>query len=193
MNDLLKCLVGRIQARPAHLQSVYLGGNALPSALMKHVIDAFALSPPAAESTKTAWHGYVLMPLGLGDIPELVSSPVEVLMARPDFVAQHPHLATAVARTISRGGALFHSQAEAAKTALRGHRFSHPHVLDEAVFHLAYTMVAAAMPPWGDMTVEGWQKVIAFATSAGVVQETATAPSAVEGVRWTNTYVGTGP
>jgi hypothetical protein len=58
-------------------------------------------------------------------------------MARPDVVAQHPHLARAVARAISRGGALVHSQAEAAKTALRGHRFSHPHVLDEAVFHLA--------------------------------------------------------
>jgi hypothetical protein len=49
------------------------------------------------------------------------------------------------------------------------------------------------MPPWGGMTVEGWQKVIAVATGAGMVQEAATAPSAVEGVLWTNTYVGTSP
>jgi hypothetical protein len=114
-------------------------------------------------------------------------------MARPDFVAQHPHLATAVARAISRGGTLFHSQPEAAKTAQRGHRFSNPYMLDEALFHLAYATVAAAMPPWGDMTVAGWQKVIAFAIGAGMVQEAATAPSAAEGVLWTNAYVGPGP
>ena len=191
--QIFKFLVGRIPARPEQLKFVYLGGNELPPALMKNVIDAFALSPPAAESTEAAGHGYVLIPLGLGEIPELTNYPFEVLMARPDFVAQHPLLATAVTRAISRGGALFHRQPEAAQAALRGHRFFNPHMVDEAVFHLAYATVAASMPPWGDMTVEGWQKVIAFATGAGIVKEAATAPSAAEGVLWTNKYVGKGP
>ena len=50
-------------------------------------------------------------------------------------------------------------------------------------------MVAGAMPPWGTMTPAGWQKVINFATGAGIVKE-AQAPSNKEGVLWTNKYVG---
>ena len=52
-----------------------------------------------------------------------------------------------------------------------------------------HNMVAGAMPTWGTMSAAGWQKVINFATGAGIVKE-AQAPSNKEGVLWTNKYVG---
>jgi hypothetical protein len=62
--------------------------------------------------------------------------------------------------------------------------------LDEGVFNLSYNMVAGAMPRWGTMSAAGWQKVINFATGAGIVKDLAKAPSNKEGVLWTNKYVG---
>jgi hypothetical protein len=47
-----------------------------------------------------------------------------------------------------------------------------------------------AIPPWGTMSTAGWQKVINFATGAGIVKDLAKAPSNKEGVLWTNKYVG---
>jgi hypothetical protein len=46
------------------------------------------------------------------------------------------------------------------------------------------------MPAWGNMTPEGWQKVINFSVGAGIVKDQAKAPSNKEGVLWTNKYVG---
>ena len=109
-------------------------------------------------------------------------------MARPDYVEANPKIAMAVARAISRGGALFHSKPEEAKAALRSHRLATVK-LDDDVFELSYNMVANAMPAWGTMSAAGWQKVINFATGAGIVKE-AQAPSNKEGVLWTNKYVG---
>ena len=108
-------------------------------------------------------------------------------MVRPDYVEANAKIAMAVSRAISRGGALFHSKPEEAKAALRSHRLGVK--LDESVFDLSYNMVAGAMPRWGTMSPEGWQKVINFATGAGIVKE-AQAPSNKEGVLWTNKYVG---
>jgi len=113
----------------------------------------------------------------------------EVLMVRPDYVQANPQVATAVARAISRGGALFHTNPEAAKTALRSHRLYTKDKLADDVFELSYSTVAPAMPAWGTMTPQGWQKVINFAVGAGIVKEAKT-PSNKEGVLWTNKYVG---
>ncbi len=113
--------------------------------------------------------------------------PYEVLMVRPDYVEANPKIAMAVARAISRGGALFHSKPEEAKAALRSHRLGVK--LDNDVFELSHNMVARRMPAWGTMNAAGWQKVIHFATGAGIVKE-AQAPSNKEGVLWTNKYVG---
>jgi ABC-type nitrate/sulfonate/bicarbonate transport system substrate-binding protein len=93
------------------------------------------------------------------------------LMARPDWVDQNPKLATAAARAVSRGGALFHSNPEQAKAALRAHRFSDPTKLDEQIFNLAYSMVVDAIPRWGDMNQDGWQKVVSFATGSGIIKD----------------------
>ena len=46
---------------------------------MNNVIDALAQSPPSAEVTEAAGKGYVLIPLGLGEVPELTNYPYEVL------------------------------------------------------------------------------------------------------------------
>ncbi len=73
---------------------------------MNNLIDAYALSPPSAEVTEPSGKGYVLIPLGKGEVPELMDYPYEVLMVRPDYVEANPKIATAVARAISRGGAL---------------------------------------------------------------------------------------
>jgi ABC-type nitrate/sulfonate/bicarbonate transport system substrate-binding protein len=154
---------------------------------MNNVIDAYALSPPSAEITEPSGKGYVLIPLGKGEVPELTDYPYEVLMVRPDYVEANPKIAMAVSRAISRGGALFRSKPEEAKAALRSHRLGVK--LDESVFDLSYSMVANAMPAWGTMSAPGWQKVIHFATGAGIVKE-AQAPSNKEGVLWTNKYVG---
>jgi hypothetical protein len=54
-------------------------------------------------------------------------------------------------------------------------------------------MTAKAMPLWGDMNAEGWQKVLNFSIGAGIVKDPSKAPSAEEGVMWTNKYVGKGP
>jgi len=129
----------------------------------------------------------VLIPLAKGEVPELTDYPYEVLMVRPDYVEANPKIAMAVSRAISRGGALFHSKPEEAKAALRSHRLGAK--LDASVFDLSYNMVAGAMPRWGTMSPAGWQKVIHFATGAGIVKE-AQAPSNKEGVLWTNKYVG---
>jgi ABC-type nitrate/sulfonate/bicarbonate transport system substrate-binding protein len=162
----------------------------LPPSLMNNVIDAFALSPPAAEITEAAGKGYVIIPLGLGEVPELTDYPYEVLMARPDYVEKNRQIATAVSRAISRGGELFHTHPEAAKAALRAHRFSNPQKLDQKVFDLSFAMISPAMPRWGNMTQAGWQKVINFSLGAGIIKDPSKAPSAHEGVLWTNKYVG---
>jgi ABC-type nitrate/sulfonate/bicarbonate transport system substrate-binding protein len=185
--QVIKFLVKRAGATATVLKFVYIGAAELPSALMNDIIDAYALSPPSAEVTEAAGKGYVLIPLGKGEVPELTDYPYEVLMVRPDYVEANPKIAMAVSRAISRGGALFHSKPEEARAALRAHRLGVK--LDESVFDLSYNMVAKAMPAWGSMTTAGWQKVINFATGAGIVKE-AQAPSNKEGVLWTNKYVG---
>ena len=188
--QIFKLLVAKAGGDPAKLKFVYLGGPQLPSSLMNNVIDAFALSPPSAEITEAAGKGYVLIPLGNGEVPELTDYPYEVLMARPDYAEENRKVATAVARAISRGGALFHTNAEAAKTALRAHRFSEPKKLDDKVFELSFSTIKPAMPRWGNMTTEGWKKVINFSVGSGIVKDPSKAPSAEEGLLWTNKFVG---
>lgn len=187
--QIFKFLVPKVKGDPKKLKFVYLGGNELPAALMNNVIDALGQSPPSAELTEAAGKGYVLIPLGLGEVPELTNYPYEVLMARPDWAEQNSATAMAAARAISRGSALYHINPGAFKAALRAHRFSDKSKLDDNVFDLAYSMIAPAMPPWGNMNQEGWQKVVDFSISAGIVKDQAKIPSAKEGVLWTNKYV----
>jgi ABC-type nitrate/sulfonate/bicarbonate transport system substrate-binding protein len=186
--QVIKFLVKKAGGIGTILKFVYIGAPELPASLMNDVIDAYALSPPSAEISEASGKGYVLIPLGKGEIPELTDYPYEVLMVRPDYVAANPKIAMAVARAISRGGALFRNKPEEAKAALRSHRLSVK--LSPEVFELSYNMVAGAMPPWGTMNAAGWQKVINFATGAGIVKDLAQAPSNKEGVLWTNKYVG---
>lgn len=186
--QVIKFLVKKAGATATVLKFVYIGAAELPASLMNDVIDAYALSPPSAEVTEAAGKGYVLIPLGKGEIPELTDYPYEVLMVRPDYVEANPKIAMAVARAISRGGALFRSKPEEAKAVLRSHRLSVK--LSNDVFELSYNMVAGAMPAWGTMSAAGWQKVINFATDAGIVKDLSQAPSNKEGVLWTNKYVG---
>ena len=40
------------------------------------------------------------------------------------------------------------------------------------------------------MNSKGWQKVINFASGAGIIKDPSKTPSANEGVLWTNKYVG---
>jgi ABC-type nitrate/sulfonate/bicarbonate transport system substrate-binding protein len=186
--QIFKFLVKKAGAIGTVIKFVYIGAAELPASLMNDVIDAYALSPPSAEITEPTGKGYVLIPLGKGEIPELTDYPYEVLMVRPDYVEANPKIAMAVARAISRGGALFRNKPEEAKAALRAHRLSVK--LAPEVFELSHNMVAGAMPPWGTMSTAGWQKVINFATGAGIVKDLAQAPSNKEGVLWTNKYVG---
>jgi ABC-type nitrate/sulfonate/bicarbonate transport system substrate-binding protein len=186
--QVIKFLVKKAGGIGTIIKFVYIGAPELPAALMNDVIDAYALSPPSAEISEASGKGYVLIPLGKGEIPELTDYPYEVLMARPDYVETNPKIAMAVSRAISRGGALFRNKPEEAKAALRAHRLSVK--LSPEVFELSHNMVAGAMPPWGTMSAAGWQKVINFATGAGIVKDLAKAPSNKEGVLWTNKYVG---
>jgi ABC-type nitrate/sulfonate/bicarbonate transport system substrate-binding protein len=188
--QIFKFLVKKAGGIGTILKFVYIGAPELPPSLMNNVIDAYALSPPSAEITEPSGKGYVLIPLGKGEVPELTDYPYEVLMVRPDYVEANPKIAMAVARAISRGGALFRSKPEEAKAALRSHRLSTKDKLPDEVFELSYSMVANAMPPWGTMSAAGWQKVVNFATGAGIVKDLAHAPSNKEGVLWTNKYVG---
>jgi NitT/TauT family transport system substrate-binding protein len=188
--QIFKFLVKKAGGDPAKLKFVYLGGPQLPTSLVNGVIDAFALSPPSAEITEAAGKGYVLIPLAFGEVSELTDYPYEVLMARPDYVEANPKIALAVSRAISRGGALFHTNVEAAKSALRAHKFSDPNKLDQKVFDLAFDTVKPAMPKWGNMSEQGWKKVIEFAGGAGIIKDKSKTPSAKEGVLWTNKYVG---
>jgi NitT/TauT family transport system substrate-binding protein len=188
--QIFKFLVKKAGGDPTKLRFVYLGGPQLGPSLMNGVIDAFALSPPSGEATEPSGKGYVLIPLGLGEVPELTDYPYEVLMARPDYVEKNPKIATAVSRAISRGGALFHTKPEAAKEALRKYRLFSAQKLTDEVFDLAHSMVAKAIPAWGDMSEKGWQKVLNFSTGSGIVKDPSKAPSAKEGVLWTNKYVG---
>jgi NitT/TauT family transport system substrate-binding protein len=188
--QIFKFLVKKAGGIPSILKFVYIGAPELPAALMNNVIDAYALSPPSAEVTEPSGKGYVLIPLGKGEVPELTDYHYEVLMVRPDYVEANPKIATAVARAISRGGALFRTKSEAAKAALRSHRLFTPDKLDNAVFELSYAMVANAMPAWGDMNSKGWQKVINFAAGSGIIKDPSKTPSAEEGALWTNKFVG---
>jgi len=188
--QIFKFLVTKSGGDPSKLKFVYLGGPQLPASLMNNVVDAFALSPPSAEITEAAGKGYVIIPLGLGEVPELTDYPYEILMARPDYVEDNRKVATAVARAISRAGALFHSKPEAAKAALRAHRFSNPKTLEDKVFELSFDTVKPAIPRWGNMSTEGWKKVINFAAGAGIIKDPSKVPSAEEGLLWTNKFVG---
>jgi ABC-type nitrate/sulfonate/bicarbonate transport system substrate-binding protein len=191
--QIFRFLVKKAGGIPSLLKFVYIGAPELPTALMNNVIDAYALSPPSAEVTEPSGKGYVLIPLGKGEVPELTDYHYEVLMVRPDYVEANPQIAMAVARAISRGGALFRTKPEAAKAALRAHRLFTPDKLASDVFELSYSMVANAMPPWGDMNAKGWEKVINFASGAGIIKDPSKTPSSAEGVLWTNKYVGKGP
>jgi ABC-type nitrate/sulfonate/bicarbonate transport system substrate-binding protein len=186
--QVFKFLVKKAGAIATVLKFVYIGAPELPAALMNNLIDAYALSPPSAEVTEPSGKGYVLIPLGKGEVPELTDYPYEVLMVRPDYVEANPKIAMAVSRAISRGGQLFHKNPEQAKSALRSHPLFQK--LDNAVFELSYSTVVNAMPQWGTMDAKGWQKVINFSTGAGIVRDLARAPSSKEGVLWTNKYVG---
>jgi ABC-type nitrate/sulfonate/bicarbonate transport system substrate-binding protein len=186
--QIFKFLVAKVKGDPGKLKFVYLGGTELPPALMNNVIDALAQSSSSAEVTEAAGQGYVLIPLGIGEVSELTNYPYEVLMARPDWAEQNPILAAAAARAISRGGALYHINPDAFKAALRAYRFSDKSKLNDDVFELAYSMIAPAMPPWGNMNQEGWQKVMDFSIGSGIVKDRAKAPSVQEGVLWTNKY-----
>jgi hypothetical protein len=53
-------------------------------------------------------------------------------------------------------------------------------------------LIKDAMPKWGDMSSQGWQKVIDFSVGAGIIKDPSKAPSAKEGVLWTNRYVSKG-
>src|ERR1043166_8398220 len=187
--QIFKFLVKKAGAGGTVLKFVYIGAPELPASLMNNVIDAYALSPPSAEVTEPSGKGYVLIPLGKGEVPELTDYPYEVLMVRPDYVEANPKIAMAVSRAISRGGALFHSNPEAAKNALKNHRL-YKDKLTPDVFELSYSTVVNAMPKWGTMSAEGWQKVINFSIGSGIVKDVAKAPSNKEGVLWTNKYVG---
>ncbi|HEX6801709.1 MAG TPA: ABC transporter substrate-binding protein [Candidatus Binatia bacterium] len=187
--QIFKFLVAKVKGDTKKLKFVFLGGNELPAALMNNVIDGVAQSPPSLEITEAAGKGYVLIPLGLGEVPELTNYPYEVLMARPDWAEQNSAAAMAAARAISRGAALYHINPSAFKAALRAHRFSDKSKLEDNVFDLAYSMIAPAMPPWGNMNEEGWKKVVDFSVSAGIVKDKSKIPSAKEGVLWTNKYV----
>src|SRR5213593_2345232 len=167
--QIIRFLVAKAGGDPTKLKFVYIGAPELPAALMNNVIDAYALSPPSAEVTEPSGKGYVLIPLGKGEVPELTDYHYEVLMVRPDYVEANPKIATAVARAISRGGALFRTKPEAAKAALRNHRLFNAKALSDEVFNLALSMVADAMPSWGDMNAKGWQKVINFSIGSGIV------------------------
>lgn len=186
--QIFKFLVPKVKGDPTKLKFAYLGGTELPPALMNNVIDGLAQSPPSAEITEAAGKGYVLLPLGIGEVAELTNYPYEVLMARPDWAEQNPQLANAASRAISRGAALYHINPSAFKAALRAHRFSDKSKLEDNVFDLAYSMIAPAMPPWGNMNQEGWQKVVDFSVAAGMVKDKSKIPSAKEGVLWTNKY-----
>jgi len=188
--QIFKFLVKKAGGIGTILRFVYIGAPELPASLMNNVIDAYALSPPSAEVTEPSGKGYVLIPLGKGEVPELTDYPYEVLMARPDYIEANPKIAMAVARAISRGGALFRSKPEEAKAALRSYRLFTKDKLPDELFDLSYNMVANAMPAWGTMSAAGWQKVINFATGAGIVKDLSQAPSNKEGVLWTNKYVG---
>jgi NitT/TauT family transport system substrate-binding protein len=190
--QIFKFLVKKAGGIGTILRFVYIGAPELPASLMNNVIDAYALSPPSAEVTEPSGKGYVLIPLGKGEVPELTDYPYEVLMVRPDYVEANPKIAMAVARAISRGGALFRSKPEEAKAALRSYRLFTKDKLSDELFDLSYNMVVNAMPAWGTMSAAGWQKVINFATGAGIVKD-AQAPSNKEGVLWTNKYVGKAP
>ena len=131
-------------------------GKVFAAMIAQHVIDAYALSPPSAEITEAAGKGYVLIPLGKGEIAELTDYPYEVLMARPDYVEANPKIAIAVSRAISRGGALFRNKPEEAKAALKAHRLSVK--LAPEVFELSHNMVVNAMPAWrGSRSLRGRQ------------------------------------
>jgi NitT/TauT family transport system substrate-binding protein len=188
--QIFKFLVKKAGGEPTKLKFAYMGAAELPASLMNNVVDAFALSPPSAEITEPSGKGYVLIPLGKGEVPELTDYPYEVLMVRPDYLEANPKIATAVARAISRGGALLRTNPEAAKSALRNHRLYTKEKLPDDVFELSYSMVANAIPAWGNMTSDGWQKVINFAAGAGIIKDPSKAPSNKEGVLWTNKYVG---
>jgi len=187
--QIFKYLVRRIGADPGKLKFVYLGGNELVPALANNVIDGMAQSPPQAESSEAAGKGYVLIPLSLGEIPEISELHYLVLMSRPDWAEQNPALVSAAARAISRGAAIFHTQPEQAKAALRAHRFFDSKRLDDDLFNLAHSMVVKAIPPWGNMNEEGWQKVVDFSVAAGIIKDKNKIPPAREGVLWTNKYV----
>jgi NitT/TauT family transport system substrate-binding protein len=187
--QIFKFLVKKIGGDPSKLKFVYLGGNELVPALANNIIDGFSQSPPQAESSEAAGKGYVLIPLSLGEVPEVSEYPYLVLMGRPDWVEQNPALVAATARAFSRGGALFHTQPEQAKAALRAHRFFDTKRLDDDLFNLAHSMVVKAIPPWGNMNEEGWKKVINFSTVAGIIKDPAKTPSIKEGLLWTNKYV----
>lgn len=191
--QIFKYLVKKVGGNPDKLKFVYLGAEQLPVALASNIIDATALSPPVLEAAESTGKTYVLISLSRGELPEFKDYPYAVLLARPDFAEQNPNLARAASRAISWAGALFHANPAEAHAALRAHRLFNPQRLSDEVFDLAFSAMKDAVPKWGDMSDDGWQKVINYSAAAGIIKDPAKTPSAKEGILWTNKYVGRGP
>jgi len=51
--------------------------------------------------------------------------------------------------------------------------FSDKSKLEDNIFELAYSMIAPAMPTWGNMHQEAWQKVRDFSFGAGIINDRA--------------------
>ncbi len=66
--QIIKFLVKKAGGIGTILKFVYIGAPELPASLMNDVIDAYALSPPSAEITEASGKGYVLIPLGKGEV-----------------------------------------------------------------------------------------------------------------------------
>ena len=186
--QIFKFLVKKAGAGGTVLKFVYIGAPELPASLMNNVIDAYALSPPSAEITEPSGKGYVLIPLGKGEIPELTDYPYEVLMTRPGLRRSEPKdrhggIAGDIARRRAVPQQTRRSRKQRCAATASALNWTRAFLISLT------TWSPAPCPPGATMSPAGWQKVINFATGAGIVKE-AQAPSNKEGVLWTNKYVG---
>lgn len=151
------------------------------AALSAKQVDAFAISPPAAEMAEANGTGVVLVKFAEGAVPELGNIVYDALVTREDYAQQRQDVVRKMVRAIGLACNLIRERPDEAFQVL--HPFfdrTPPDVMKTAVHN-----IRNAYAPNGLFTEQAWKNTIEFNIKAGKIK---TPLDTREGMLWTNKY-----
>jgi NitT/TauT family transport system substrate-binding protein len=158
------------------------GGAALIAAMRNKQVDAFHLSPPTPYQVQEAGFGDVIIKTTAGDVPELNNFLYTGIAVNKAYAEKNPDVLKRWTRAVNRANLLLQKD----KTAAFKHLQKYFPRMDPAVMALAMREIISALSPDGVMNEQMVQKHLDFLKDTKQIDA---APSAKEGLIWTNAYV----